>query len=63
VIPDTGGITLILTSDGIINARFDNSWRTALARVNTKDKIKICGKIATGQNGQQLYLVECELVD
>lgn len=63
VIPDTAGVTLILTSDGLINARFDNSWRTALGRVNTGDKIKICGKIATIQNGQQLYLVECELAD
>ena len=64
IVPDTSGITVVLMSGkDLVNARFDNRWRTALSRVNKGDQIKIRGKIAAVQNGQQLYLLDSELTE
>ncbi len=62
IIPDTAGATVVLQSgQDLVNARFDNFWRKALGRVNSGDTIAIRGRIGEVQNGQQLYLVECDI--
>lgn len=64
IIPDTSGTTVVLrSSQDLVNSRFDNSWRKALGRVNTGDTITVRGRLGEVQNGQQLYLVECEIVE
>lgn len=64
IVPDTSGITVVLMlGKDLVNARFDDRWRTALGRVNKGDTIRIRGKIASVQNGQQLYLLDSELAD
>ncbi len=64
VIPDTAGNTVVLRTQparDLINARFSKEWDAQLSRINTGDQITIHGKISETQNGQQLYLVECEM--
>lgn len=62
IIPDTSGATVVLRSgQDLVNARFDNSWRKALGRVNTGETITVRGRLSGVQNGQQLYLIECEI--
>ena len=64
IIPDTSGATVVLRSgQDLVNARFDNSWRKALGRVNTGETITIRGRLGDVQNGQQLYLIQCEIGD
>jgi hypothetical protein len=62
LIPDVSGVTAVLKSQpsDTINARFDKKWELALRRLNTGDMVTIRGKISENQNGQQLYLLECE---
>ncbi len=64
LIPDPSGVTAVLESEptDIVNARFDKRWEMPLRRLSTGDLIKIRGKISVTQNGQQLYLQECELL-
>jgi hypothetical protein len=62
IIPDGSGATVVLRSgQDLVNARFDNSWRNALGRVNTGETITIRGRLGEVQNGQQLYLLDCEI--
>lgn len=63
LIPDSSGVTAVLKSDlgDVINARFDRRWDMHLRRLSTGEKVSIRGKISDVQNGQQLYLLECEL--
>lgn len=64
IVPDTSGITVVLMSGkDRVNARFDDRWRPALGRVKKGDTIRLRGKIATVQNGQQLYLLDSEFTD
>jgi hypothetical protein len=59
-----GGVVLRTTATGgAVDARFENGWTDALGRINTNDTVTIHGRIADHQNGQQLYLVDCELED
>ncbi|SRR5258708_24939897 len=63
LIPDVAGITAVLRNgNDLINARFDKKWELELSRVNDGDTVKIRGKLGDTQNGQQLYLLECEVV-
>jgi hypothetical protein len=64
LIPDQSGITAVLESrpKDIVNARFDKRWEIPLRRLSTGDTIKIRGRIADTQNGQQLYMEKCELL-
>jgi len=62
LIPASDGITTVLQrGSDIVNARFDNTWRRSLARVNNGETITLRGRISESQNGQQLYLMECEI--
>jgi len=64
LIPDQSGITAVLesTPKDIVNARFDKRWEIPLRRLSAGDTIKIRGRIADTQNGQQVYLEKCELL-
>lgn len=68
-----GQIGLVLTDGDVavtfrektdnIECRFDKyKWSRDLSRYNPGDTIKVRGKVSSMQNGQQLYLSECELV-
>ena len=46
-----------------IECRFQPQWTTAMSRVSRGDVIRIEGKISPSQNGQQIYLLSCELLD
>lgn len=62
IIPDTAGVAVVLRSgQDLVNGRFDNSWRKPLGRLNGGETMMIRGRIGEVQNGQQLYLVECEI--
>ncbi len=62
LIPDSSGATAVLKSqpNDTINARFDKKWDMSLRRLSTGEEVTIQGKIADVQNGQQLYLLDCE---
>ncbi len=62
LIPDASGVTVVAKSQpsDLINARFDKKWESALLRLKTGDVVTIRGKIGETQNGQQLYLLECD---
>jgi hypothetical protein len=64
LIPDQSGITAVLESrpTDIVNARFDKRWETPLRRLSAGDTIKLRGRIANTQNGQQFYMEKCELL-
>ena len=49
--------------DKIINCGVGPDGNNRLLKLNTGDKLKAVGRIAPSQNGQQLYLLDCELVD
>ena len=57
-----GGV-MVLCEGRPVDARFESGWTDALGRINSHDIITIQGRIADHQNGQQLYLVDCELED
>jgi|GEM_PF-6229722 len=63
--PDNQGSVAVLRTlpeDHAVECRFSSKWNNELARFNTGDVVKACGKISSNQNGQQLYLLECELL-
>jgi hypothetical protein len=64
VIPNgTMGTTVVL-KDGekFINCQLDQRWNAQLLKLANGDQLKITGKIGPSQNGQQLYLLECEII-
>jgi hypothetical protein len=64
LIPDgtPGGTTAVL-KDGekLINCKMGARWNSRLLAFSNGEELKIIGKIGPSQNGQQLYLNECEL--
>ena len=61
--PDNVGSVAAIYGDGVsIECRFGPQWNTPLARCDNGDTIKVIGRINESQNGQQLYLRECELL-
>lgn len=60
--PDKGTTFVTFNSSGApVECRFKAKWITPLARYDSGDTIKISGWIFESQNGQQLYLRDCEL--
>lgn len=58
-----GAATAALRNDtNPIECRFPADQSRALGRYNNGDSLKVRGKISTTQNGQQLYLLYCEVV-
>jgi len=59
---DKGTTFVVLSSSGTtVECRFQAKWTMPLARYDNGDTIKISGWIFESQNGQQLYLRDCEL--
>ena len=59
-----GASTIVLKDgDKLISCNIDAEWSRRVMKLNTDDIIKVEGKIQPFQNGQQLYLLNCELVD
>lgn len=64
LLPDNAGFVVVLKtpSGAMIESRFvDQRWSAEFGRTNNDDLLTIQGKISPDQNGQQLYLKECEL--
>jgi hypothetical protein len=55
-----GGM-LVMTENKPVDTRFEYGWTDALGRINKNDTVTVQGRIADHQNGQQLFLVDCEL--
>jgi len=47
----------------IINCNIGAEWSARVIKLNNGDVIQAIGKIQPFQNGQQLYLLDCDLVD
>jgi hypothetical protein len=59
-----GASTVVLRGAGrLISCNIGSEWSARVAKLNTDDSIKVEGKIQPFQNGQQLYLLDCVLVD
>ena len=51
------------TDNRLLICHFDIRWKERLRTLRAPDNIKITGKIASAQDGSQLYLEACELRD
>lgn len=60
---DGGGeVGAALRADGVtISCRFKKEWAARLARFNERETLEVGGFIGPSQNGQQLYLEDCEI--
>jgi hypothetical protein len=54
-------VVVMRSDDENVNCAFGEKWQTALARFDNGDSINVIGWISPNQNGQQLYLYDCEL--
>jgi hypothetical protein len=64
LIPSGPDFTAAVLRDGekLINCIFGPNWHEQLMKLNNDDVLKVIGKIGPSQNGQQLYLSECEII-
>lgn len=62
--PEDDGSIAVLDSQGAkIECRFNHSWDNTLARLNNGDPLNVQGEISQWQNGEQLALTKCEVID
>jgi hypothetical protein len=62
VLDNKGSVATSLRSGSRnIDCRFGAKWKTSLSRYDSGETIKIIGWIGPDQNGQQLYLRDCEI--
>jgi hypothetical protein len=60
LIPDQAGCTVVLTSgQGVINARFDETWLWHLSHLENGNTLSIEGKKSPDQTDQSLHLLDC----
>jgi hypothetical protein len=59
--PDTS-IAVLRDGDRTIECRLGPQWSSHVFKLNKDDVLTVIGKIASHQNGSQLYLLECEIV-
>ena len=57
-----GAVAAIRNGGDSIECRFSSASSRALGRYNNGEELKVRGKISTTQNGQQLYLLYCEVI-
>jgi hypothetical protein len=59
-----GGAQVMLTDhEGVTcSCTFEKQWRETLSRLSQNEQINVSGKISDGQNGTNLYLMDCELL-
>jgi hypothetical protein len=61
--PEDDGSIAVLDNEGDkIECRFGHDWDNALARLNNGDPLKVQGEISQWQNGEQLSLIKCEVI-
>jgi hypothetical protein len=63
LLQDAPGYAMVLSTGparDLINARFKKRWERELSLLNTGDTVELRGRISDTQNGQQLYLLDCE---
>jgi hypothetical protein len=57
-----GSIQVRTNNNGdTVECRFGAKWSNALSRLNRSDTLKVTGTISDHQNGQQIYLRDCEV--
>lgn len=63
ILPDGQSRSIVVLRDDkdTIECRFGAEWSNAVARKDIGDTMRIRGKISPNQNGQQLYLLDCEI--
>jgi hypothetical protein len=59
--PNTYGLFRDLEGT-LVECRFDGRYFNRASRLEKGDKIKVRGKIWSFQNGQQLFLQECDII-
>jgi hypothetical protein len=63
IYPDgAGAVVSMLQGNDPIECRFSQEWARQLGRFNNGELLKVRGKISPNQNGQQIYLLECEII-
>lgn len=55
-------IVILRDAKDTIDCRFGPQWGDAIGRLATGETLRVIGKINDSQNGQQLYLSECEVL-
>jgi hypothetical protein len=55
-------VATLRNENDLIECRFPADQSRALGRYNNGEPLKVRGKIGTIQNGQQLYLIYCEVI-
>jgi hypothetical protein len=58
-----GAVAALRNNDDPIECRFSSDWAKELGRYNNGETLKVRGKLSTSQNGQQIYLIYCEVVE
>jgi hypothetical protein len=63
MILDGGGDIAVVLKNGsdTYSCRFEKKWEPTLMRFSNGDHMSVVGKIGPSQNGQQFYLINCEL--
>jgi hypothetical protein len=63
LIPDqiNGSIGVLRDKEHLISCAIGPEWNEKLLKLNTGDRLRVSGKIGPSQNGQMLYLMQCEL--
>jgi hypothetical protein len=56
-----GSVAVLDNNSDTIECRFRPQWVSNLSRFNKGDMLKVSGTIADHQNGQQVYLINCEI--
>jgi hypothetical protein len=59
-----GGSVAVIDNNGdMVECRFNSKWVPALSRVNKGNTLNVSGTIADHQNGSQVYLLNCEIIE
>jgi hypothetical protein len=64
ILPDGPGRSIVVLRDDkdTIECRVGPQWSNVIARLDIGETLRVRGKISDSQNGQQLYLLECDVV-
>ena len=57
------GVLMLKKDNSNVQCTFDDPWKAKLATLRVGDLIKVSGKLNQNQNGQLIYLEDCELRD
>jgi hypothetical protein len=57
-----GAVAVLRNNNDTVECRFSADWARDLGRYNNGEVLKVRGKLSNNQNGQQIYLVYCEVL-